>query len=100
MSKLPIKTTQEPVTPDYPLEIITWIDHIKIADQWSAIVEHDMEMTMCHTVGFVINETDDAIKIIPNIEQNSWLEAPRGADERILIKSAITKRVKLQAVDG
>lgn len=59
---------------EVPLVRVTWRDHSSFPDQnWrdvDEIDEHFMEGVLCHTVGFLVKETEKSVVIVLTMGEN------------------------------
>ena len=71
---------------------IEWMDHAVsgTANSWRAIDEVAVKSLLCHSVGFVVDETKEAIALAANVGANGTV-----AEITTILKSCIVTRKEL-----
>lgn len=82
---------------NYPLEYIRWLDHVSFHESmWRTLPEvHSLEPFICHSVGYVIKETDEYIVLAQTIAPQEELE-DQWVGEMLIAKPLIKERKKLK----
>jgi hypothetical protein len=74
-----------------PLFYVEWTDHaISSKNQWTDVDAAKVLELHCVSVGFQVDETNDAIALAQNVGENGSV-----AEVMTILKSCITKKVKL-----
>ena len=72
--------------------LIEWVDSYSVYEQWDFLKDlKEPEIIKCKSVGFIVNETDESILIMPHISGDN--EAGKGGI--CIPKIAIIKRTEL-----
>jgi hypothetical protein len=72
--------------------LIEWVDSYSVYEQWDFLNDlKEPEIIKCKSVGFIVNETDESILIMPHISGDN--EAGKGGI--CIPKLAIIKRTEL-----
>ena len=72
--------------------LIEWVDSYSVYEQWDFLNDlKEPEIIKCKSVGFIVNETDESILIMPHISGDN--EAGKGGI--CIPKIAIIKRTEL-----
>lgn len=80
----------------YRLEIIQWLDHCSINDNWKRNAEvKELEPAIVYSVGWVIHENDDYLTLVAHCgvdTDGNMSDEEQSTGEMCIVKSAITQR--------
>lgn len=74
-------------------EIIQWLDHCTFTDsKWRSVEDiNSLTPIKVITLGFVVSETKDSIRVVGTVSDNEAL-----ANEFLILKKAIVRRKKIK----
>lgn len=81
---------------EYRLVLVEWVDSYICATDWANLDDVRFSLTVCHSAGYLVAETKDAVVVVPHVARGEVLiPEGQGCGDMTIPKVAIKSIVDL-----